>query len=108
MPTVVWSDDPERKILKNSAASGAYADQGEEEQDQPQKNVGGAQLRDRFLLQTLVLLLSDEALAGPVRQEFAGAQSLFARCSVESHAGLPKRRAICTSATTMATAVMTK
>ncbi len=57
---------------------------------------------------TLVLRLGEEALAGPVRQEFAGAQSLFAGCAVESHAGLPKRRAIWTSTTSMATPVTTK
>ena len=105
---LVCSDGRERKTTKNSADGGAHDDQGEEEQDQPQENVGGAQFRDRFLLQTLVLLLGEEALADPVRQEFAGAQSLFAGCAVESHAGLPKRRAIWTSATSIATAVTTK
>ncbi len=67
-----------------------------------------AQIGDRFLLQTLALLLGEEALAGPVLQEFARAQSLFAGCAVDSHAGLPKRRAIWTSTTSMAMAVMTK
>ena len=80
MPSVC-SDGCGRKTTKNSAGGGAHDDQGEEEQDQPQENVGGAQLGDRFLFQTLVLLLGEEALAGPVLQEFAGAQSLFAGCS---------------------------
>ena len=99
---------PRKKNHEEQCDGGAHADQGEEEQDQPQKNVGGAQFRDRFLLQTLVLRLSEEALADPVRQEFTCAQSLFAGCAVESHAGLPKRRAIWTSATSIATAVKTK
>src|SRR5262249_15359714 len=69
---------PRKKNSEEECGSGAHADQGEEEQDQPQKDAGGAQLGDRFLLQTLVLPLGEEALAGPVRQEFAGAQSFFA------------------------------
>ena len=43
-----------------------------------------------------------------IGQEFAGAQSLFAGCAVKSHSCLPKRRAIWTSSTSIATAVMTK
>src|SRR6266852_1933870 len=85
-----------------------HNDQGEDEQDQPQENVGGAQIRDGFLFQKLVLRLGEEALADPVRQEFAGAQSLFAGRTVESHAGLPKRRPIWTSTTSIATPLTTK
>ena len=73
---------------------GGHNDQGEEEQDQPQKDVGGAQVTNRFLLQSLVLRLCEDALARPVLQECAGAQRLFARFAVEPHPALPKRRAI--------------
>src|SRR5579863_2367158 len=40
---------PRKKNRKEQPGGGAYADQGEEEQDQPQENVGGAEIRDRFL-----------------------------------------------------------
>ena len=74
---------PRKKNHEEQRGGGAYDDQGEEEQDQPQENVGGAELRDGFLFHTLVLRLGEEAFAGPVLQEFAGAQSLFAGCAVE-------------------------
>ena len=38
----------------------------------------------------LVLLLAEEAVAVPLRQELAGTQGLLARFRVESHAGPPK------------------
>src|ERR1700722_3904950 len=38
-----------------------HNDQGEEEQDQPQVNVGGTEVRNRFLFQKLVLRLGQEA-----------------------------------------------
>src|ERR1019366_1519282 len=90
------------------AGGGPHADQREEEQDQPQENVGGAKLRDGFLFQKLVQRLGEEALADPVLQELAGAQSLFAGCTVDSHADLPKRRPIWTSTTSIATPLTTK
>jgi hypothetical protein len=40
-----------KKNLEEQRDGGAHADQGEEEQDQPQENVGGAEIRDRFLFQ---------------------------------------------------------
>ena len=39
--------------------------------------------------------LGEEPLAGPGRQQFAGRQGVFAGRSVESHAGLQKRRSGC-------------
>ena len=48
---MVCSDGRERKTTKNSADGGAHDDQGEEEQDQPQENVGGAEITDGFLFQ---------------------------------------------------------
>jgi hypothetical protein len=57
---------------------GTRYDQCEEEQDESKKDVGGAQVRDCFLFQKLVLLLAEEPVAGPVLQESAGTQSLFA------------------------------
>ena len=81
---------PRRKNHEEQRRGGAHNDQGKEEQDEPQENVGGAELTDGFLFQTLVLLLGEEALAGPVLQQFAGAQSLFAGCTVESHACPPE------------------
>ena len=87
---------------------GAHDDQGEEEQDEPQENVGAAELTDGFLFHALVLRFGEETFAGPVLQQIAGAQSFFAGCAVGSHASLPKRRAIWTSITSMATPVTTK
>src|SRR5581483_6009527 len=72
----------------------AHTDQREQKQDQTQKDVGGTQVGYGFLLEALVLRLGDVALLSPVRQEFASAESFFAGCRVESHADLPKRRAI--------------
>ena len=99
---------PRKKNHEEQCGSGTHADQREKEQDQPQENVGGAEIRDGFLFQKLVLCLGEEALAGPILQEFAGAQSLFAGGAVDSHAGLPKRRPIQTSATSIATPLTTK
>ena len=87
---------------------GGYADHGEEEKYQPQKDIGDAQAGDRVLFKALVLLLAEGTVGGPLRQEIAGTQGLFARFRVDSHAGLPKRRAIWTSITIIAIAVSTK
>ena len=96
------------KNREEKPGGGAHNDQGEEEQDQPQENVGSAQFGKRFLLQKLVLRLGEEAFASPVCQKFAGAQSFFAGCAVDPHACLPKRRPIWTSTTSIAIPVTTK
>ena len=87
---------------------GAHDDQGKEEQDKPQENVGAAEIADGFLFHALVLRFGEKTFAGPVLQQIAGAQSFFAGCAVGSHASLPNRRAIRTSMTSMAMPVKTK
>ena len=98
----------ERKNHEEQRDGGAHDDQGKEEQDKPQENVGAAELTDGFLFHALVLRFGEETFAGPVLQQIAGAQSFFAGCAVGSHTSLPKRRAIWTSMTSMATPVTTK
>ena len=58
---------------------GADHDQGEEEQDDPQENVGAAEIADGLLFHALVLRFSEKAFAGPVFQQVAGEESFFAR-----------------------------
>src|SRR5579862_5985474 len=87
---------------------GAHDNQREEKQDEPQENIGGSQLRNRFLFEKLVLLFSEVALAGPVLQQLVGTQSFFAGCTVDPHACLAKRRPIRTSITSIAIPVTTK
>ncbi len=95
---MVWSDGRERKTTRNSAAPAATMITVKKNKTSRRKMLVVRSSRDGFLLQNLVLRLGEEALAGPFRQEFAGAQSLFTGCAVDSHAGLPKRRPIWTSA----------
>src|SRR5580693_4900455 len=114
-----WSADQEenaggllrwrrKQYLQEQSGSGACADQGEQEQDYPQENVGGAKIRDGFFFQKFVLILGEEALAGPVFQERAGAQGFFTGCAVDSQAFLPKRRPIWIRSTSIATPLTTK
>ena len=67
---VDWLDGGDRNTTTNSAAM-APTLIGEEEQDQPQENIGCAEIRDGILFQNVVLRLADQALAEPVLQQFA-------------------------------------
>src|SRR5437764_11305298 len=88
--------------------SGAYDDQGKEEQVEPQKDVGAAKFTDGFLFHALILRFGEKTFTGPILQQIAGAQSFLAECAVGPHTSLPKRRAIWTSITSMAAPVTTK
>jgi hypothetical protein len=93
---------------EEKSAGRAHDDQGEDEQDDPQEDVRGPELADRFLLHPLILIRAEEAFAGPVLQELLGALRFFARRTVDLHVCLPKRRAIETSAMSIAMPVTTK
>ena len=105
---MVWRRRGRAKNHEEQRGGGAHDDHGKEEQDEPQENVGAAEVADGFLFHVPVLRSGEETFARPVLQQIAGAQNFFARCAVSSHASLAKRRAIQTSMTSMATPVMTK
>src|SRR5271165_2061203 len=97
-----------KKKHVEQANRGAHNKQSEKEQNDTQKNVGAAQVRDGLPIEGLLLRCLEKAFAGPVLQQIAGAQSFFGGCAVGSHASFPKRRAIRTSMMSMATPVTRK
>ena len=102
------SDGRERKTTKNSAAAAPTMIRVKRNKTSRRKMLVRRSSADGFLFHALVLRFGEETFAGPVLQQIAGAQSFFAGCAVGSHASLPKRRAIWTSITSMATPVTTK
>ena len=58
---------------------GAHDDQGKEEQDDPQENVGAAEIADGFLFHALVLRFGEKTFAGPVLQQTRGRAGLLRR-----------------------------